>query len=242
VAAPPPRAEILARALAYPFGVPAGSYVLDRGRAEPLDASDLDAPGRVALLAIGANASPEALVRKLGERAGQARIPAVAARLHDFEVVYSAHVSPYGSIAAALQHSPGAIASVHVVHLEPWQFELVHRTEHNYVMAQLEQIRLEPEAGTPLDSVRAYLTRHGCLWLDDGHVGLAAIPVAGRRWPALDEPAILARVRDALEPGADLDDFICEAVLDPSIGDERTARLRATARPLAWSHWRALET
>lgn len=240
----PTRAEVLARAMAYPFEVPEGSYVLAGGAAEPLPraGADPEAPGRIALLAIGANASPEALARKLGERAAGARIPVVAARLHDFDVVYSAHVSPYGSIAAALQHSPGAIASVHVVHLEPWQFELVHRTEHNYVMAQLEHIRLEPETGATRDDARVYLTRHGCLWLDGGHIGLGAIPVLGRRWPALDEPGILARVRDELAPGADLGDFVYEAVLDPSVGEERTRRLRATARPLAWPHWRALET
>jgi len=94
-------AALLARARAYPFGVPRGSFSVRGGRREPPVA--LEPGDRTALLAFGANASPEALARKLaGTDAERDALPVVACALEGFDVVHSAHVSPYGSIPAAL--------------------------------------------------------------------------------------------------------------------------------------------
>jgi len=230
--------EVVARALAYPFGVPRGSYLLAGGRPLPLEAEPPRA-GRV-VLAFGANASPAALAAKLGPLAADARVPVVEAQLADFDVVYSAHVSPYGSIPGALQHAPGAIAAVHAVHLTDAQLARVHRSEPNYEFARLDGVRLRVEGGGVLTSVHAYVSRHGCLRRDGEHVGVAAIPVAGRAWPVLGEAEMLAAARDRLAPGEDLPGFVLAHVEDPELAARRTAALRETASPLAWPHWEAV--
>jgi hypothetical protein len=227
----------VARALAYPFGVPTGSYVLEGGRPVSLNGTRPSLEGRAPVLAFGANASPDALAAKLGEAAAAASVPVVAGRLSGFDVVHSAHVSPYGSIPGTLQACPRAVASVHVVHLLPEELALVHRTEPNYRFARLKRIDLTLGEGIRVDSVHAYVSRHGCLRLAGTPVGVAAIPVEGRRWPALDQPAMLAAARDRLAPGADLDDFVLAQATDPEVALARTAELKRDAVPFAWEHW-----
>ena len=65
---------------------------------------------RLPVIGHGSNRSPEQLRRKFGARA---EIPVSRAWLSDYDVVYSAHVTQYGSIAANLQHTPGARAEVY---------------------------------------------------------------------------------------------------------------------------------
>jgi hypothetical protein len=225
------------RALAYPFGVPRESYALEHGQRVAARPEDLAPAGRIAVLAFGANAAPSALAAKLGPVATQARVPVVAGELADFDVVYSAHFSPYGAIPASLQHCPGAVASVHAVHLTAAQLARVHRSEPNYRFARLDGIDLRLEGGRRRESVHAYLSRHGCLRRDGTHVAVAAIPVERRCWPALDEPAMLAAVRDDLAPGEALAAFVRAHVADPDLAARRTAVLRATAAPFAWERW-----
>jgi hypothetical protein len=229
------RDESLARALAYPFGVPDGSYVLEGGVAGPLVEADLAAAGRVAVLAYGANGSPAALAAKLGPVAG--RVAVVAGQLRHFDVVYSAHVSPYGAIPGTLQPCPGARASVHAIHVSPEQLARLHRSEPNYDFGRLHGLDLRLEGGRRVDAVHAYVSRHGCLVRDGAPVGVAAIPVRDRVWPAREETAVLSAARDDLAPGTDLADFVLAHVADPELAARRTAALRATAVPFAWPHW-----
>jgi hypothetical protein len=229
--------ERVARALAYPFGIPRGSYVLAGGLPERLGGADPEDGGRVPVLAFGANAAPAALAAKLGARAADARVPVVAAELRDFDVVYSAHVSPYGAIPGALQHSPGAAAAVHVVHLLPDELSMVHASEPNYVFARLRGLDLRLDSGAELEEIHGFVTRHGCLRRDGGHVGVAAIPVADRAWPELDEHGMLAAARDALAPGEDLDAFVAAQIDSAALAAERTAALKRDAAPFAWGEW-----
>ena len=230
-------AQTLARALAYPFGIPSGSYVLDAGEPVALSDARADLDGRVPVLAFGANASPQALARKLGERARTSSVPVLAGRLRDFDVVHSAHVSVYGSIPAALQRCPGTTASVHVVHLSEEELSAVHRSEPNYVFAHLRRIDLDLEGAGRIGAVHAYLTRHGCLRLDGEPVAVAAVSAESRRWRALDQPGVLAAARDRLAPGAPLEDFVLEQAGDPEVASRRTAELRRDAEPFAWADW-----
>lgn len=229
-------AQALGRALSYPFGIPPGSYLLRDGRPEPLSDPVAAVDGRTPILAFGANASPEGLGAKLGDRA-LAPVPVVAGRLREFDVVHSAHVSPYGSIPGTLQHCPGVTASVHVVHLTKDELAAVHRGEPNYVFARLRGIELELDGVENLGAVHAYVSRHGCLRLDGEPVAVAAVAALGRHWRALDQPAVLAAARDALAPGIALDDFVLEQAGDPEVAARRTAALRRDAMPFAWADW-----
>jgi hypothetical protein len=235
----PSDAELLARARAYPFEIPRASFELVGGVVR--DLADRDSRARqdgVAVLAYGANAAPSALARKLGDAAPRTSIALLAARLRDFEVVYSAHVSPYGSIPATLQHAPGAVASVHVLHAAPATLELLHRSEPNYLFAELDRVDLRLDGGGRLSGVRAYISRHGCLRLDGRRVGVRAIAVRDRASPALGEPEVLTRVAQRLAPGTPPDRFVLEQIRRPEVAAQSTARLRADAEAFAWPHWR----
>ncbi len=204
-----------------------------------LPASDLDPGGlaaRVPVLAYGANRSPEALERKRS-RPGfppDTAIVVLRARLRHLDVVYSAHLSAYGSVGATLQRSPGTSAEVSVTLLTEPQLAALGETEPNYTLEELRDVDVELEGGGRLDRCRSYVSRHGCLVLDGAEVALAAIPARGRRLPALTQPEVLAAVATRLGRRGALDEFILENVADPELGAERTRRLRRDARPLEW--------
>jgi hypothetical protein len=187
------REAILKRALTYPYAVPARSYLYREGRAEELP-EGFDLSGRTSLLSYGANAAPEALALKLAALPGEP-LPVVRSQLHGFDVVYSAHVSPYGAVPATLVESAGTVAPVFVLHPTAEQHALLTATELNYDLVRIGE-------------ADAYRSKHGPLELDGSAVALAAVRSEGRTLPELDQPAVLERVRALLEPDLELEEFI----------------------------------
>ena len=208
----------------------------DTGRELPLsDLLDPDAlRARVPVLAYGANRSPEALERKrsLPGLPADSAIVVLRARLHDLDVVYSAHLSAYGSVGATLQRSAGTSAEVAVLLLAEAQLAALGETEPNYTLAELREVTVVLEGGGRLDHVCTYVSRHGCLTLQGAEVALAAIPAHRRRFRALTQPEVLAAVAARLGHRGELDEFILENVADPELAAERTRELRRDARRL----------
>jgi hypothetical protein len=193
VADPEQREAILRRALTYPYAVPERSYLYRDGRAEELP-GNFDLGGRRPLISYGANAAPEALALKLATLPGEP-LPVVRSQLHGFDVVYSAHVSPYGAVPATLLESPGTVAPVFVLHPTAEQHALLSATELNYDLVRIGEAEV-------------YRSKHGCLELDGSPVALAAIRSRGRTLPELDQPAVLELVRARLESKLELEEFI----------------------------------
>lgn len=191
------RQAILKRALTYPYATPERSYLYRERRAEELP-EDFDRSGRTPLLSYGANAAPEALALKLASLPGEP-LPAVRSELRDFDVVYSAHVSPYGAVPATLLESPGTVAPVFVLHPTAEQRALLTATELNYDLVEV-------------GGLAAYRSKHGCLELDGSPVALAAVRSRNRTLPELDEPAVLERVRSALAPELEFEQFVYACV------------------------------
>jgi hypothetical protein len=187
-------AAILKRALEYPYAVPDRSYLYLDGEAHELPPGGPDLRDRTPLLSYGANSAPSALARKLAPLPGMA-MPVMRAELSGFDVVYSAHVSPYGAVPATLHESPGTTAPVFVIHPTAEQRALLTASEPNYDLVEV-------------DGIAAYRSKHGCLEIDGSPVALAAVRASGRTLPELDEPAILERVRAHLEPQLSLEQFI----------------------------------
>jgi hypothetical protein len=206
VVKPEEMAAILKRALEYPYATPERSYLYRDGTARSLP-DDLDLGDRTPLLAYGANAAPEALAYKLASLPGE-EMPVLRAELEGFDVVYSAHVSPYGAVPATLQESPGTTAPVFVVFPGPGQLELLTAYELNYDLVALSGVSCRLEDGTAVGELAAYRSIHGCLSLDGSEVALAAVHSAGRSLPELDEPAVLEQVHARLEPELTLEEFI----------------------------------
>lgn len=260
--------EIVERARSYPFTLPDEPFLFVAGDAVPfsqlarewadshvrvngesvalraycesrgLGLSGEGAADRLAVLAYGSNASCEALEKKFGGLEPPAVIPVLRAELANFDVVYSSHFSPYGSVPGTLQFSSGTTVSTFVACLTTAQAEHLHGSEPNYFFAQLSAISLALETGLALTEAYSYVSRHGCLRLGDSEIGLAAMHARGRRFTALPEAEVLELCKEAVSPGTDLDQFILENVRDPELAARRTAALKRTAFPFAWSEWR----
>jgi hypothetical protein len=222
--------EILARAVDYPYAAPLHSFLQTGRLTREAGAVDLDLRGREPLLAYGSNAAPAVLAHKLAALP-RLPLPVLRAELVGFDVVYSAHISPYGAVPSTLQRSPGTTAPVFVAYPTAEQRQLLTATEPNYELRLLDDLMLRTELAGPLAEVQAYVSRHGCLALDDTEVALAAIESEGRRFPALAESAVLEHVRHLLAPELDLERFV-ESSLDPGMAAARTTVLRGNAIPL----------
>ncbi len=201
--------QLVRRALAYPYDPPAGSFVQIGARTLPAPPAEIDVVGRRALLAYGANASPAALTRKLAALP-PAPLPVLRVALRGWDVVYSAHVTRYGSVPAAVVPSPGTVANVHLVFPSDDQLAAIAATEgRNYRLEKLADFGAELEVGGEAPGeIDAFIGVHGPLLVDGAPVALAAIPARGRVFAELPTPAMIDRVRAALHPDLDLREFV----------------------------------
>jgi len=181
------------RALDYPFGIPLRSYALVDGEAVELERAQVDVAERVALLAYGSNAAPEVLARKTA--AAPDPIPVLRTTLRDFDVVYSAHVSPYGAIPATLARSPGTEVGAFIAYLTGQQLDLVSATEPNYDLAHFDHPSCTLERGTAPAELNVYLSKHGALLIDGREVALSEVPAEGRHLREMTQRQIQERVR-----------------------------------------------
>ncbi len=205
--------ELVRRALAYPYDPPAGSFVQVGARTLPVPPAEIDVAGRRPLLAYGANAAPEALTRKLAALP-PTPLPVLRVALSGWDVVYSAHVTRYGSVPAAVVASPGTVANVHLVFPDDDQLEAIAATEGgNYRLEKLADFGAELEVGGEAPrEIDAFIGVHGPLLVDGSPVALAAIPARARVFPELPTPAMIDRVRASLHPDLDLRQFVLHHV------------------------------
>lgn len=209
--------------MGYPYLAPSHPFVqLGHVTLDPAEV-DVDWRQRLPLLAYGSNAAPRALAHKLA--LSDDPVLVVPAWLHDFDVVYSAHISPYGAVPATLQRSPGTVARVHVTHVTPEQLVLVSATEPNYEPTVLETVDCRLAGGPRLTELSAYVSRHGCLLIDDSEVALSAVPSTGRMFANLSESQMLEYVRELACPAESLETFVLGNVTDPDLAAARSALL-----------------
>ncbi|MEO3428371.1 hypothetical protein AAFN88_05900 [Pelagibius sp. CAU 1746] len=208
---------LLRLAKGYPYAAPDGSYLYREGESAglhgPLDPA-LTA-GRVPVIAHGSNRAPEQIHRKFGHLTGAAsEIPVTRAWLAGHDVVYSAHMTRYGSISATLHEAPGTRVQVYVTWLTEAQLPRMHETEigaGNYAYGRLGGVDLAVEGGPRLSEAFAYLSVHGCLADPEqpaAPLALAAVPAERRVHRHLDQEAALAVLHAAHHPEDDLDAMI----------------------------------
>jgi hypothetical protein len=224
--------RILRRAIAYPYEAPLRSFVQVGRHGHDLDSVEgLDLTGREPLLAYGANAAPAVLARKL-EGLAEEPLPVLRAELSEFDVVYSAHISPYGAVPSTLQRSEGTTAPVFVLYPSAAQLQRLTQTEPNYELRRLAGLDLRADLLGEVTELAVYVSRHGCLAIEEAEVALAAIESAGRQLAAMGEVEVLEHVRHTLAPELDLERFV-ESSLDPALAAARTTVLRGNAIPFA---------
>ncbi len=242
-ALPKEREEMLTLAKGYPYPAPPESFLFAGG--EVREVSGADFAGRVPVIAHGSNRSPEQLQRKYGHLPGHhAEIPVTFAWIADYDVVYAAHVTRYGALAATMAHVPGCSVRVAITWLDDAQLERMHETEGgHYTYGALDDIEIELEAGPAGGIHRAwlYLSRFGSLGHEGGHVGLAALRAENRPHPELGQEEALDLIRRRYRPEEALDDFVLA-----NIGDAKERkrhrldivhRIRETAMPMNAPHF-----
>jgi hypothetical protein len=239
--------ELLELAKGYPYRPPSGSYLFVEGAARPLPAGT-DAPelfrDRVPVVAHGSNRSAEQLARKFGR---SAEIPVSRARLGDYDVVYSAHMTRYGAIAANLRHVPGMHAEVWITWLTELQLTRMHATELGteiYRYGELTKVAIALETGPAgrIEQAGVYLSSYGCLAQGDQPIGLAAVAAEGRPHDSLHQEQVLALVRDRHRPDRAVEAMVLAKIRDPARRRALIAELRATALPPEAPHFQAFAT
>jgi hypothetical protein len=172
--------DLTASPWAYPGTAAECSGVLEDGRFTPLPVADLlggceDQRGsRTAVVAVGSNASPAVMHRKLSRHGVGGRVPLVSGTLLGCAVGHSAHVSVPGFVPAAPYLRAEARTPVYVTLLDYEQLRCVDRTEPNYVRRGLSPGRtaLELEDGSsPESSFYVYDSRWGVLAHAGGQPG-----------------------------------------------------------------------
>lgn len=216
----PPRTygtAVLAKAIAYPWARPEGSFRLEAGGVELLQ--DLPAAerqrvvreltsvgsGRLPLLAFGSNAAPETLERKFAHFAEEddRTVLVLTGRLHDLDVGVAPQPTMYGAMPATLFPSPGTAVSAAILWVTPAQFTQLAWSEITYRLGRL-QARFEVDEGSEgFDEVLAFVSRFGAFCVHGNPVALAAIPAIGRTAEALTQEQLLdAAAALALGPEA----------------------------------------
>lgn len=231
-------ADILNRALGYPYALPGASYIVDGNTVLPMHKAD--APplrkGRVPVLAVGSNQSPEQITRKFS---GPDWLPIPCERcwIEDFDTVFSAHITAYGSIAAALHPCPGTRVSLYINWLDESHLPRMHETElgnENYVYAELNGISLCTEFGLDISRVFFYRGNAGAFAPNGQPIPLAEVPAENRRWKAMHQHNVQSHVNLETSPEQAFEDFVLSSVNDVTLRRERTRTMRGQA--IAFDH------
>ncbi len=229
----PSLAARIAHAKSYPFPRHEFCYVYADGETARLPFGPCDVAGRIPVLAAGSNQSHEQLHRKFGHVAG-CTIPVWRGRLHDFDVVYAAKLTGYGSVPATFQYSPGTSVVVFVQWLTSDQLARMHETEAGYDYDRLAGIQVTLDRGGAVTEAHAYTSATGCLAHEGAPVALAEIAAENRRFREAAQPDMLALVRDRLAPCAALDEFIGHHLEDAELRRARSARLARDSLPILY--------
>jgi hypothetical protein len=229
-------AELAARialAKSYPFPRHDHCYIFEGGQTVRLaPAEACDTAGRTPVLAAGSNQSHEQLARKYAGRTGA--IPVWRGKLHDFDVVYAAKFTGYGSVPATFQSSPGTAVTVFVQWLTDDQLKRMHETEGGYDYDHLTDIRVALDRGGELTEAFAYSSSTGALAHEGAPVALAEIGAEGRRYRTMTQPEMLEAVRARLAPDVALEQFIAQNLDDAALRASRAAELYRNALPLRY--------
>ena len=145
--------------------------MLEDGRFTPRPAAHLlagrddERGSRTPVVAVGSNASPAVMHRKLSRHGVGGRVPLVSGTLLGCAVGHSAHVSVPGFVPAAPYLRADARTPVYVTLLDDAQLRCVDSSEPSYVRRRLSPGRstLELEDGSRPGSFHLYDSRWGVL-------------------------------------------------------------------------------
>jgi hypothetical protein len=252
----PPREfdeSVLAQALGYPWARPKGSFLLRTDTIELL--ADLPSDerqrlvrqftsaeaGRLPLLAIGSNGSPEALRRKFAHLSAEddRKVLVLSGKLADFDVGAAAQPTMYGAMPATLFPSPGTAVSTAILWVTQAQFTQLAWSEITYRLGRLRTRFEADEVTESFDEVLAFVSRFGAFCVEGSPVALAAIPAGNRTAVALSQEQLLdAAAALAIGPEANAEALVRAIFEDMGrLVPEIVAKLHPESLSFASERW-----
>lgn len=232
--------ERLARAFGYPYPIPDTSYVVADGGWQVLNPADAAAhrDNRTPVLAVGSNQSPEQILRKF-QGPDWGPIACEKCALVDFDTVFSAHITAYGSVAAALHSSPGTTVNLFVNWLDDAQLEAMHPTElghDNYVYARLMDIALKIENGPTLSDVYFYRGNTGAYAPLGSPIPLAEIDANKRKWSAMEQREVQSHLSTSFADKLTVDAFVLSSIADTEERTRHRMHMESMSQPFDHPH------
>jgi len=230
----------LARAYGYPYLIPDHSYLVADGgwgKFEPDEATN-HRKNRTPVLAVGSNQSPEQILRKF-QGPDWSPIACEKCALGGFDTVFSAHITSYGSIAAALHPSETTTVNLFVNWLDDAQLDAMHPTElghENYVFARLNDIDLQIENGPKLPDVYFYRGNAGAYAPGGNPVPLSEVQAHGRQWAAMGQRDVLSHVNSSLATDLSVEQFVLSSISDNDQRNQRRTHMERTTQPFDHPH------
>jgi len=206
----------------YPFDAPTSSYLFRDGG--PVAFSEIqnarvNLSDRKAVIAHGSNRAPEQLARKFsGHPSGHETIPVTAIWLENHDVVYSAHVARYGSVAAELIHCPGTDVQVFITWLTDAQLKRMHETElpgGSYSYGHINSgWRSADGLNLPVGplGLAVYRSSIGALNYEGQPVALSALPAKNRSLLCWSQEQALSYVHKTFGQDDDIDAAILHSI------------------------------
>ncbi|SCA55863.1 conserved hypothetical protein [Candidatus Terasakiella magnetica] len=205
----------LQRALGYPYDIPSTSYVLEGEKVCPWR-GEIDLSTRLPVLACGSNQSPTQLLRKFGPT----DLPVMAGWLQDYDSVYSAHFTSYGSIAATYHYEKGVRSRQMITWLDQDQLEVMHQTEslgENYEFVEMDNLHFHSDCHQRITTAHSYNSLLGPFRLDALPIAIRAITAVSRPYPALDQEELQKKVIKKLGYDLSVKEFIEENINDAKV-------------------------
>ncbi len=213
------------RALDYPYELAKTSFIMKDGVQVAWDEA-IDLSNRTPVLACGSNQSPVQLKRKFPT----GLIPVMAGWLKDYDSVYSAHFTTYGSVAATYHYEPGVRSRQMITWLDSAQLADMHKSEAlgvNYEFVEFDGLTFQSDCAQVIKTAYSYQSLRGPLKLSGQPVGLSAIEAKGRPYQGLWEEDLQNRLLDIWHYPHSLSTFVQETITDKALRAERTAALVA---------------
>jgi len=163
-------------------------------------------------------------------------VPVQHARLKDFDIVYAAHLTRYGSVPAMLQRAPGTTVALAVTWLDDTQLEIMHATEGGYHYASIESVDLTYDDGTRADSVHLYVGREGHLVHREQPVALIEIDGEDRPHAARNTAEVLELVHQRVAPDLPHDDFILRVIADTDFRRDCSIKIAEDSVPFDYPY------
>ncbi len=230
--------DVFDRAIGYPYAIPSSSYIYHNGSYDEVRGSVefSDVAGLTPVLAVGSNQSPVQLARKF-RGPDWAPIPVSRVTLKDFDTVYSAHVTGYGSIAATLCYVPGTTVTLFVNWLDDAHLRHMHQIElgnENYEFGVLFGIDLQAETGQVLNAISLYHGLRGIYAPDGQPVPLTEVKAVNRQHTGKTQRQMLTLIKDRLQPDVSLEVFVRESATDKTVRQSRTAIIGESSLPFSY--------